>query len=61
VKAGDGVSECPAWQDESGAHYLWRLAAHLGFNPSGPEPPVTVDDAKRAASEREETLTKVGE
>lgn len=28
--AGEGVSELPAWQDESVEHYCWRLAKHLG-------------------------------
>jgi hypothetical protein len=39
VKAGGGMAQLPAWEDESAVHYLWRVCQRFRYA-AGPEPPV---------------------
>ncbi len=45
------MCDLPAWDGEGFAHYLWRLARHLGNDP-GPEP-----ELRARARERGKELT----
>lgn len=38
MRAGEGDSDCPAWDGETWLHYVHRLAQHKGMIPAGPNP-----------------------